>query len=294
MNVTIISFLLDLTDIEGYISFISSPRKSKKNVDFFELDINCEAKTIRGVCYDTDRLPFLQKFKEDEKSCCMLNVENSSGDIIISDNTVIKSKDVNFDYVTRELKIVTLAEIVNECPVYSRVSVIGKLFSVAPAALSAKKAQPFRECKISDISNVTRTITFFENKHITSIQEGQVYKITNVVVSKYDGKKVLKVCENSTLSEVEDPGIEIKKSVLAEPNKDINGVITMIDLESIKPRFCCKFCDKSIHINNHGLFQCCSNVFIEKEIVKKDDVTFTIRGESCTCLLYTSPSPRDS
>lgn len=55
-------------------------------VDIVEVNINCEIKTIRGVSYDIDRLPLLQKFKKDTKGCCMLNAEVSMEGIIITDN----------------------------------------------------------------------------------------------------------------------------------------------------------------------------------------------------------------
>lgn len=44
----------------------------------------------------------------------------------------------------------TMVAILNECPVYSRVTVATKLFSISQTALSTKKSQPFKECKIID------------------------------------------------------------------------------------------------------------------------------------------------
>ena len=57
-------FVIEFTDVEGYRNFIAFPRKYKRNVDFFEVDIDCETKTICGVCYDINRLPLLQKLKK--------------------------------------------------------------------------------------------------------------------------------------------------------------------------------------------------------------------------------------
>ena len=46
---------MEFTYVEGYINLI---------VDFFDVDFNCETKTIRGVFYDIDHLPLLQKLNK--------------------------------------------------------------------------------------------------------------------------------------------------------------------------------------------------------------------------------------
>jgi len=75
--------------------------------------LNCSSKTVRGICYDLDRKPLLHKFQQEKKSCCMLNVENSSNDIVINDNTVIKEKEVAFENKTYEPKVMSMAAILH-------------------------------------------------------------------------------------------------------------------------------------------------------------------------------------
>ena len=50
--------------------------------------------------------------------------------IIITDNAVMKPKDVIFKNLTHEPSALKLAVILNKCPVYARVTVVGKLFSI--------------------------------------------------------------------------------------------------------------------------------------------------------------------
>ena len=90
----------------------------------------------------------------------MLNAEVSMENVIITDNTVIKSKDVIFENVKHEPSAVTMAAILNKCLVCSRVTVFIKLFSISQTVLSTKKSQPCKECEIVDETNVVRTITF--------------------------------------------------------------------------------------------------------------------------------------
>lgn len=90
-------FVIELTDVERYINFISSPRKNKRSADFFKVDINCKNKTTCGICYKIDPFTLFQKLKiKNAKGCCMLNAKVSMEDIFITNNTVIKPKDVIF------------------------------------------------------------------------------------------------------------------------------------------------------------------------------------------------------
>ena len=60
-------FVVEFTDFEGYVNFTSSLKKFKGNVDFVEVNINCEINTNHGISYDINRFPLLQKFKKDTK-----------------------------------------------------------------------------------------------------------------------------------------------------------------------------------------------------------------------------------
>ena len=118
----------------------------------------------------------------------MLHVELSGNDVIINDNTIIKEKNVKFENKTYEAPFMKIAAIVQECPVYSRITILGKLYQLSDITKSMKRNQPFREGKIIDDSNTSRSITFFES-HMNEVENNKVYKITDVLVSKYDGKK---------------------------------------------------------------------------------------------------------
>ena len=98
----------------------------------------------------------MQKFKKDTEGCSKLNAEVPRADLIITDNTAIKPEE----NVTHEPSAVMVAAILNECPIYSRATVVGKLYSISRTALSMKKSQLYKECKIVDDTNVVRTITF--------------------------------------------------------------------------------------------------------------------------------------
>ena len=100
--------VVEFTDFEGYVNFTSSLKKSKGNVDFVEVNINCEINTNHGISYDINRLPLY--LKKTLKGYYMLNAEVSMENVIITDNTVIKPKDVIFENVKHEPSAVTMIE----------------------------------------------------------------------------------------------------------------------------------------------------------------------------------------
>lgn len=86
-------------NLEGYVNFEGSPTKSKqkqkaekKEIEYFEVSLNCQNSTIRAECYDIDRRPLMQKFNEDSTSCCMLNAEKSDEDVIVLDDKSLNKR----------------------------------------------------------------------------------------------------------------------------------------------------------------------------------------------------------
>ena len=57
--------------------------------------------------------------KKDSKCCSKLNAKMSMEDLILRDNTFIKPKDVIFEDIAHEPSDVTMAAMLNKCPVYS-------------------------------------------------------------------------------------------------------------------------------------------------------------------------------
>ena len=102
------------------ITYESFPRRSKSETDFIEFSINSKTKTLGGLCYD--RSPQLKKFKDENKSCLILQAELSKSDIIIGHETIIKSKEVDFKNKTHDPPTVTMEQVINECPLYQKTS----------------------------------------------------------------------------------------------------------------------------------------------------------------------------
>ncbi|XP_066929939.1 uncharacterized protein [Clytia hemisphaerica] len=267
-----------LIDVEGYITFVSSPRKTKRwEKDFIEISINSATKTLRGLCYDKDRSPQFTKFKEENKSCLIVKAELSNkDDIIIGHDTTIKSKEVDFENKTHEPPTVTMEQVINECSLYQRVTIVGKLINLKPAAFSVFKRQHLREGVFIDTSTFTRPITFFNDDLIEIVKENIVYKITNVVISTYGGKKNLQVSENSVITEMEDPGIDVP---VADTNS-VSGIISMIETNTLDKQFHCKICDNIITPNAHQNFECCGKTFTDLDVNIVENVTFMLRSNT--------------
>ena len=59
--VSISLLVLEYVDVSGYISYVSSPKKSRNNREYFDLMLITDEKDIRGVCYDTDHKVLFDK-----------------------------------------------------------------------------------------------------------------------------------------------------------------------------------------------------------------------------------------
>jgi len=136
----------------------------------------------------------------------------------------------------------------------------------------------YKECKIIDDSNISRSITF---DHFDIIEEGKTFKITNVTVTKYDNKKVLRVSENCSITKLEDSAIDARVPSGNDTNVPVSGIIAMVESKTLQPSYCCTKCDTEIK-NSDGLFFCWGNAVLENEVLKKDQVFFTVRCNDST------------
>lgn len=94
-------------------------------------------------------------------------------------------------------------------------------------------------------------------------------KENNILISKYDGKKVLKASEISVVTEINDSASDLLEHSKQDKMNNVTGSASMTELDTIKPKFCCTFCDIIIKPKEHGLYLCCWDSFIESNILKK-------------------------
>lgn len=94
-------------------------------------------------------------------------------------------------------------------------------------------------------------------------------KENNILVSKYDGKKVLKASEISVVTEINDSASDLLEHSKQDEINNVTGSASMTELDTIKPKFCCKFCDRIIKPKEHGLHLRCWDSFIDSNILKK-------------------------
>ena len=148
-----------------------------------------------------------------------------------------------------------MAAILQECPIYSRVTVVGKLYDVKETATSSQMTR-YNDLKIIDDSNISRSIIFFD--HFNIIEEGKTFKITNVMVTKYHNKKILHDLEKCSITRLEYSALAAKVPSGNDTNLTVGGIIAMVESKTLQPRYCCTKCDKKIR-NSDDLFFCCGS-----------------------------------
>lgn len=105
---------------------------------------------------------------------------------------------------------------------------------MSQTALSRKKFQPYKECKIIDETNVVKTVTFFFKTRVNTVRENNVYKITIFLVSKDDGKKVVKTSRNSVFTEINDPETDLPEHPMQDDKNNLTRNMSVIELDTIK------------------------------------------------------------
>ena len=105
--------------MERLRQFLGSLRKAKekagkKEIDYFEVSVNCENNMVPTVCYDLDCRPLLEKFNKESKSYCMLNAEISDDNVTILDYTIITK--FASENKTFESQITSLMSVLQEIP----------------------------------------------------------------------------------------------------------------------------------------------------------------------------------
>ena len=117
-------------NIEGYVLNISPLKKAKtlskenKPREYFDMTFQTEEKKVRAVCFSPDKYPRLKKMCSDGSSCevSRLSMSQNKMDYVVEPHSVVKPATVNFA-INKEYDLTSLDQIVNEIPVYSRVTV---------------------------------------------------------------------------------------------------------------------------------------------------------------------------
>lgn len=82
--------------------------------------------------------------------------------------------------------------------------------------------------------NVVKTVTFFFKTRVNTVRENNVYKITIFLVSKDDGKKVVKTSRNSVFTEINDPETDLPEHPKQDDKNNLTRNMSVIELDTIK------------------------------------------------------------
>jgi len=153
------------------------------------------------------------------------------------EHSSFKEAKPKFQKTSFEKPITTLEDTVNTCPLWSWVTICVKVSEKEPPCTI--DSLTFVTTQVVDNSGLARQLTFYNNL-CGKIQIGKCYKISNITVSTYMGKRVLKTSEQSVISALSDA------YVYAEPPEASiythQGKIVNVDMKSLNATVCCPSC----------------------------------------------------
>ena len=249
--------LSDLTNVTGYVMNVSSTKTSASQKRYFDFTIATEGKTVRCVCFDMDKRKIIASLSDSQtKGIAATNAVKSHADILIVQDTILKEVKPNFTKSVTEEPMSTLAHIFNASADYTRVSVGVKVFNIGPITECVKDGCMLKcmSASVTDNSGYIRHISFF-GEQITQIKNLACYHLTNVMVTRYMSKKVLKTTTQTKITELPEDSItaSVDSDVLQSVNA-ISGTIVSVDMSTLRPSYQCIGCRGSVEPEDGIIF----------------------------------------
>lgn len=110
--------------VSGFVSDLSPVKKSKNQKrSYFDFKFTSDTSQQRSVCFSPEKRRLLLAISTDEDSHAGCEISNfktgDSGDMMITDFSTIRRCSLKFDKPEFNLVFTTIAELLNETPLYS-------------------------------------------------------------------------------------------------------------------------------------------------------------------------------
>jgi len=274
-TVIFILYFSDHADVCGYLVFVSSIKSGKK-CQYFDIQIATETKEVRVVCFDADIHEQLQTW---DGGIFLKNLVCSKEDYLFLDSSSFVPAEPKFALKRFERPITPLKEIAN-VNLYSRISIKIKVHELQP--LQEVNGLKFLTGTAVDQNGDSRQLTLY-NEHCTKVLVNKCYLITEITVTKYLSRRVLKTSEQSLFKLVPDFIVVTENVPSSKATK--SGTVIHVDSSSLSSKLLCPKCkseaseDETLLICNH-----CDTISSVKNAVYKAAVRFTIALDKSSSL----------
>ena len=183
----------------------------RKETKWFEFDFHAETTVRRVVSFSPEKRKLLLSIVDSKNEGCEIkkSKKSSSDDIIINQHSAIKKVKPTFPKHDQDIPISTLTAVINELPLYKRVSVVGLVYNISDE-IEDKKGDRYLKYKRATLKDNQDLIPIqLINSNIFNIvQENKVYRFNHMMISIFERQKYLKSTQVTTVLLAPDAQID--------------------------------------------------------------------------------------
>ena len=133
----------------------------------------------------------------------------SSDDIIINQHSAIKKIKPSFPKHNQNIPILSLTVVVNELPLYKRVTVVGMAYNISEEIEDTKGERIFKYKRATLKDNQDSiTIQLINPNIFKSVEEKTIYRFNHMMINIFQQEKYLRSTQITTVSLAPDTQIE--------------------------------------------------------------------------------------
>ena len=182
--------------------------------------MHSETSVRRVVSFSPEKRRLLQTVENATDEGCEIKKSkiSSSNDIIINQYSAIKKIKPTFPKTFHEVPVSTLSEVINELPLYKRVTVSGMVYNISSELTDEKKGKTFTYKKATLKDNTDSLTVQFLKPYSSELQEKKCYKLNHMMICIYEQEKYLRTTQVSTIVEADIEVAPPSENVIEEVN----------------------------------------------------------------------------
>lgn len=205
--------------------------------------------------------------------------KNDQDDYIINQWSTVKRTKLSFPKTKEQMPISTIEKIINELPMFSRVSLIALLHNIQPIELDCLTNKQYRKAVMTDESGtipITVEQICFEN-----IENNQTYRADYMMISQTNNRRILKTTNRTIFKKVPVVIKKPKEDEFDSDTSNIVGKIIKVNKSTFNATYSCPYCHASIPDTSETVIECdCGSALLADAVSKSILIAFQVLKES--------------
>ena len=215
----------------GYVHNLSPTKRNRSNtLDYatFTLQIDRDGKAQEALLYSPSKKALLEKSETSRTAVKLINHAYTEDEekIVVNDTTFVgtlQATEYSFQYselADRSKESVSILDVLNTHKVWDTVTVVGKVSQLKNPKTVGNPLKPLQvvEATFTDTTGSIPLDVFQE--HIPKISAAKSYKLTNVQLKVWSGRKKICTTKRTTITEINDESlttITVKQDDVEDP-----------------------------------------------------------------------------